>query len=153
MHLQGRTADAARPVTIERDAGEGFEPVASASPQADGSWQATVAAATTAPYRAAVAGAVSETRRLLVVQRQVRVHLADGALSVRVVPKAPHARVALQLHLRDRFGWWPARRARLNSASRTRFMIHGPVRARVALLGHDGWTALALSPVVHVKGR
>ena len=153
VHLQGRTADASAPVTIERDAGDGFEPVATASPQADGTWQTDVAAATTAQYRAAVAGGMSETRRLLVVERQVRVHLARGYLSVLVVPHAPHARVALQLYLRDRFGWWPARRARLNSASRTRFAIHGPVRARVALLGHDGWTALALSHVVRVKRR
>jgi hypothetical protein len=107
----------------------------------------------TAQYRAAVAGGVSETRRLLVVARRVQVSLARGQLSVRVLPKAPHARVALQFYLRDRFGWWPVRRARLSSASRTRFAIHGPARARIALLGRDGWTPLALSRVVHPRRR
>jgi plastocyanin len=153
VHLQGRTADPTSPVTIERDAGRAFEPVASATPHADGSWQTDVTATSTAHYRAAVTGGFSETRRLLVVERQVQVRVTRGVLAVRVIPKAPHARVALQLYLRDRFGWWPARRARLNSTSRARFAVRGPVRARVALLGRDGWTALALSPVVPVTRR
>ena len=119
--------------------------------EADGSWQTDVAATATARYRAAVAGGVSETRRVLVVDRQVHVRLTNGYLFVRVVPETPHARVALDLYLRDRFGWWPTRRTRLNSASRARFAIHGPVRARVALLGHDGWTALATSRTVRLR--
>ena len=150
VHLQGRTADPAASVTIERDTGDGFEPVATVTPQADGTWQEDVAATATAHYRATVAGGVSETRRVLVVDRQVHVRLVNGYLLVRVVPRAPHARVALDLYLRDRFGWWPARRTRLNSASRARFAIHRPVRARVALLGPDGWTALATSRIVRV---
>jgi plastocyanin len=151
VHIQGRTSDPGVPVSIERDAGDGFEAVTTVSPQSDGSWQTDVTATSTAQYRAAVDGGLSETRRLLVVARQVRVRVTGRYLSVRVVPKAPHARVALQLYLRDRFGWWPTRRARLNSSSRTRFAIHGPVRARVALLGRDGWTALAVSHVVRVR--
>ena len=151
VHLQGRTADPTAPVTIERDTGDGFEPLATVTPQADGTWQADVAATQTARYRATVAGGTSETRRVLVVNRQVHVRLANGYLSVQVVPAAPHARVALDLYLRDRFGWWPARRARLNSASRARFAIHRSVRARVALLGPDGWTALATSRIVRVR--
>ncbi len=153
IHIQGRTADPTAAVTIERDAGQGFEPVASATPDADGSWQTDITATSPARYRAAVTGGFSETRRLLVIERQVQVRVARGLLSVRVIPQAPHARVALQFYLRDRFGWWPARRARLNSASRARFAVRGPVRARVALLGRDGWTALALSPVVQVTPR
>jgi plastocyanin len=151
VHLQGRTSDPGVPVSIERDAGDGFAAVTSVAPQSDGSWQTDVPATSTAQYRAAVDGGFSETRRLLVVQRQVRVHATRRYLSVQVVPKAPHARVALELYLRDRFGWWPERRARLNSSSRARFAILAPVRARVALLGRDGWTALALSKVVRVK--
>jgi hypothetical protein len=119
-------------------------------PESNGTWQAAVAAAATAQYRAAVGGGVSETRRVLVVNRHVHVHLANKYLLVQVVPEAPHARVALDLYLRDRFGWWPVRRVRLNSASRARFAVHGPVRARVALLGHDGWTALAISRTLRV---
>jgi plastocyanin len=151
VHLQGRTSDPGVPVSIERDAGDGFEPATSVSPQSDGTWETDVIATSTGQYRAAVDGGFSETRRLLVVARQVRVHVTGRYVSVQVLPKAPHARVALQLHLRDRFGWWPQRRARLNSASRARFVIHHPVRARVALLGRDGWTALALSRVVRIE--
>jgi plastocyanin len=150
VHLQGRTANPAAPVTIERDTGDGFAPVATVKPRTNGTWQTDVAATSTAQYRASVAGGVSETRRVLVVNRKVDARLAKGYLLVRVVPEAPHARVALDLYLRDRFGWWPVRRARLNAASRARFAIHGPVRARVTLLGHDGWTALATSPVLRV---
>jgi plastocyanin len=153
VHLQGRTADSTAPVIIERDTGDGFDPVATVTPQADGTWQADVAATATAHYRASVPGGVSETRRVLVVDRKVHVRLANGYLLVQVVPKAPHAQVALDLYLRDRFGWWPARRARLNSASQARFAIHGPVRARVALLGRDGWTALATSRTVRLRRR
>ena len=153
IHIQGHTADATAPVTIERDTGRGFEPVTSATPHSDGSWQTDITATSTAHYRAAVTGGVSETRRLLVIERHVQVHVTRGVLSVRVIPKAPHARVALQLYLRDRFGWWPARLEHLNSVSRARFVVHTPVRARVALLGRDGWTALALSPVVEVTRR
>jgi plastocyanin len=153
VHLQGRAADRTAPVTIERDTGDGFEPVVTVTPGADGTWQSDLAATATARYRAAVAGGVSEARRVLVVDRQVHVRLASGYLFVQVMPKAPHARVALDLYLRDRFGWWPVRRARLNSASRARFAIHGPVRARVALLGHDGWTALATSRTVSIGRR
>ena len=150
VHLQGRTAKPTAPVTIERDTGDGFDPVTTITPRADGTWQTEMRRSATARYRAAVAGGVSETRRVLVVDRQVHVRLNNGYLFVRVVPNAPHARVALDLYLRDRFGWWPARRTRLNSASRARFAIHGPVRARVALLGHDGWTALATSRTLRV---
>ena len=151
VHLRGRTADPTAPVTIERDTGAGFEPAATVTPQADGTWQTDLAATATAHYRATVPGGVSETRRVLVVDRQVHIRLANGYLFVHVVPRAPHARVALDLYLRDRFGWWPARRTRLNSASRARFAIHGPVRARIALLGPDGWTALATSRIVRVR--
>jgi len=151
VHLQGRTADPTAPVTIERDTSAGFEPVATVTPQADGTWQTDLVATATANYRATVPGGVSETRRVLVVDRQVHIRVANGYVFVQVVPRAPHARVALDLYLRDRFGSWPARRTRLNSASRARFAIHRPVRARVALLGPDGWTALATSRIVHVR--
>jgi plastocyanin len=151
VQLQGRTADPTAPVTIERDTGHGFEPIATVTPRADGTWQSDVAATATAHYRATVPGGVSETRRVLAIDRRVHVRLANGYLFVHVVPRAPDARVALDLYLRDRFGWWPTRRTRLNSESRARFAIRAPVRARVALLGQDGWTALATSRTVRMR--
>jgi hypothetical protein len=73
-------------------------------------------------------------------------------VAVRVTPGAPHSRVALQLLLSNRFGWWPVAHKRLNGHSQTTFEVKGPVRARVALLDRDGWTALAISRVVPIHG-
>jgi hypothetical protein len=150
VNLDGRTVDPATPVRIERDTGTGFQTVATASPASDGRWNVTVIATTSARYRAAVGPDGSETRRLLVLVTSVRVRATSKGISVTVVPAAPYARVSLQLFLRERFGWWPVREARLNYLSEAQFRIRGPVRARVALLDRDGWTALALSRVLRV---
>jgi hypothetical protein len=71
-------------------------------------------------------------------------------VGARVVPAARGQRVVLQLHLPERFGWWPVRRARLDSRSRARFVIHTRrrVRARVLLTRADGVTPVARSAVV-----
>ncbi len=151
--LRGRTADPSAAVQIQRDSGSGFQTVASATPLADGTWRARVSTTRTAHYRAALGSDLSETRRLLVVDRHVQARRAHGGISVQVIPAAPHARVALELYLRERFGWWLTRRARLDSHSRTTFAVSGPVRARAVLLGHDGWTAFATSPVVRIPRR
>ena len=148
--LAGRTADPAVPVRIEQDSGAGFETVANVLPQADGGWSTRVAATKTATLRAASGQDTSETRQLLVVARTVRVRPTHNGISVIVTPAAPHARVSLQLLLPDRFGWWPSTQKRLNDRSQTNFAVKGPVRARVALLDRDRWTALAISRVVHV---
>ena len=150
VDINGRTADPAAPVRIERNTGRGFQTVATASPRPDGTWNARVIAKTTARFRASVGQDVSETRRLLVIDRSVRVRKIRGGVSVTVVPAAPYARISLQLHLRARFGWWPVTKTRLDYLSRATFRIRGPVRARVALLDRNGWTPLALSRVVHV---
>jgi plastocyanin len=153
VDMGGRTADPTLPVRIEQDTGKGFQTVATASPRADGSWNARVIATTAARVRAAVGPDVSETRQLLVIERAVRVRAIPGGVSVTVVPPAPYARVSLQTFQRERFGWWPVAQTRLDYLSEARFRIRGPVRARVALLRPDGWTPLALSPVVRVSRR
>jgi hypothetical protein len=58
--------------------------------------------------------------------------------------------VVLQLHLPERFGWWPVRRARLDGSSRARFVVRTRrrVRARVVLTRPDGATPLALSRIL-----
>ncbi len=61
--------------------------------------------------------------------------------------------MVLQLHLKERFGWWPVRHARLDAKSAARFAVrlkHG-VRARVVLTAGDGVTPLVRSPVLHLK--
>ena len=151
VDVDGRTADPSSPVQIERDTGTGFEPVATATPAADGTWRAQVIAERTAEYRATTGMDVSQTRRLLVSDRRVIVRARRGRVSVRVVPPSPYARVVLELRLRDRFGWWPQRLKRLDYLSRASFRVRRSVRARVSLVDRDRWTRLAISPVVQIR--
>ena len=151
--VDGRTADPSSPVRIERSAGDGFETVATATPASDGTWSADLVAERSADYRAASDFGVSQTRPLRVSDRRLVIRAKPGRISVRVVPPAPYARINLELRLRDRFGWWPQERRRLDYLSRASFRVHGPVRARVALVERDGWTHRALSPVVRVPRK
>jgi plastocyanin len=149
----GRTADPSEPVRIESQTGSGFRTIATATPTADGAWSAPVTAHATADYRAAVGSDASQVRRLLVTDRRIRVRATRHGVHVTVTPPDPNAQVILQLHLRERFGWWPAARARLDYLSRADFRVRGPVQARVALVDLDGWTPLTVSPVIRVGER
>jgi plastocyanin len=154
IDVDGRTADPSSSVTIERDAGDGFEPVTTVTPDADGTWHGEVVAERTAEYRARVGTDVSQARRLLVSDKRVIVRARRGGrVSVRVVPPNPYQRVILELRLRERFGWWPHRFKRLDYLSRASFRVHRHVRARVSLVDKDGWTRLAVSPVVRIRPR
>jgi plastocyanin len=148
--LAGRTADPSTPVRIEQNDGTGYQTVATALPQADGTWTARMLATKTATLVAASGQDASQTRQLRVIARTVRVRATSRGLSVRVSPAAPYARVSLQLLLPNRFGWWPVATKRLDDLSRTSFVVSGLVRARVALVDRDGWTALAISNVVRL---
>jgi plastocyanin len=117
VQLGGRTVDPRNPVRVQRNTGSGFVTVTTATPAADGTWAATVIAAHTARYRAAAGPDLSETRRLLVSDRKLHVRASRGIVTVSVVPADPYARVALQLRLRDRFGWWTVARKRLDHLS------------------------------------
>jgi plastocyanin len=151
--VDGRTADPSSPVTIERDSGDGFEPVVAVTPDTDGTWHADLVAERTAEYRARVGSDFSQTRRLLVSDKQVIVRARRGRVSVRVVPANPYRRVVLELRLRERFGWWQQRSKRLDYLSRASFRVNRRVRARVSLVDKDGWTRLAVSRVVRVRPR
>jgi hypothetical protein len=72
---------------------------------------------------------------------------------VRARPASPGTRVVLQLKLRERFGWWPAARARLNRRSRARFTIrgHAGVPVRVVTVGPDWATVLSESRVLRLR--
>ena len=104
--VEGRTADPSSPVQIERGTEDAFETVATATPNPDGTWQAEIIAERTAEYRARTGADVSETHRLLVSDRRVIVRARPRRVSVRVVPPNPFGRIALELRLRERFGWW-----------------------------------------------
>ena len=154
VEVRGRTADPDRPVIVERDAGAGFGPVATATPAADGTWSVRVAARSTADYRASGPRGASETQRLLVIDRHVDVTATARGVFVTVTPAAPQARVMLEVLRRERFGWWPTARQRLDYLSRAHFRVGArPARVRVSLVDRDGWTRLVTSRVLRLPRR
>jgi plastocyanin len=155
--------------TIEEDSGAGFLPVATATPPAGpgheghdepGTLHATVRPAASASYRA-VSGAGASPALWVEVTDRLSLTLTASArrggavLRTRSVPAQPRAHVALQLRLRERFGWWTVASGRLDRRSRARFELRRrrPVRARVVLLAADGVTALAVSAPIVVRPR
>jgi plastocyanin len=153
LAISGRTADIHLPVVVQADTGAGFRTVTTVSPNGDGSWAATVAATKSGRYRAMSGTGLSETRQLLVIDRTVKVRLTQTGLAVRVLPASPYGLIALQFRLRDRFGWWTVVQRRLDYVSSASFRLphHGPVLARVVLLGPDHWTPVAISRPVHLN--
>jgi hypothetical protein len=73
-------------------------------------------------------------------------------VAVTVSPADPGATVVLQLHLKERFGWWPVASVRLGKSSTARLVLHTHrrVAARARLTLPDGATPLATSPTVRV---
>lgn len=145
VEFEGRSADPLQPVRVERAAGAGFQTVATTMPAADGTWRITVAAQSTGDFRAASDQGTSQTRRLLVSDRKIAVKATRRGVLVKVTPALPYARVVLQEDLRERFGWWTVKRARLDYVSSASFNVIRPARVRVLLVDKDGWTALATS--------
>lgn len=149
VEVAGRAADVTRPVAIQRSLGDGvFTTVATAVPALNGSWRTTIAAEATADVRAASGADVSQTRRLLVSERRVRLRATRRGVAVTVTPLVPYARVMLQADLQERFGWWPIARTKLDYRSQATFRVRKPARVRAVLVAKDGWTPLATSPVV-----
>jgi hypothetical protein len=97
--------------------------------------------------------------QLLVLDRKVsaaaRSRRGRATVRTHVVPGSRGATVVLQLHLKERFGWWPVQRARLDKRSRARFAVRlrHKVRARVVLVGADGETPVARSAVLRLRPR
>jgi plastocyanin len=159
--LRGRAAlPEGSTVTIEGSSGSaGFAPVATASVGADGSFVASLRPTTTMTYRA-VSGEITSPPVLIRVVNQ-HVLLSDSRrggtdnLTVHVTPAAPGGTVVLQLHLKERFGWWPEVQKRLDKNSTARFALRldRRVKARIALTLPDGDTQLALSRVLLVGNK
>jgi plastocyanin len=152
-------------VRIEANYGAGFVPVAVAGPAVGagheghdepGMLHADVVASLSAVYRAVFAGGTSEELRIEVTDapdlsaRVRRDRRGRAVVSVGANPATPGARVVLELKLRERFGWWPVARARLDRRSSARFVVrgHAGVRARVVLVGPDWATLLTQSRVL-----
>jgi hypothetical protein len=151
--LRGR---AALPVgaSVPILAGDGTT-AATATVGAGGELAASVTATATSTYHAPE----GNTIQLGVLDRRVSASVARHgrriAVAASVAPAAPGATVVLQLRLKERFGWWPVARAKLDARSRARFSLarrRGAV-ARVVLTLRDGATALAVSPPVRVRSR
>ena len=60
-------------------------------------------------------------------------------MTVSASPATPGARMVLQVNLRERFGWWPVKRARLDKRGHAGFVVrgYGRVPARAVLVGPD----------------
>jgi plastocyanin len=146
VEFDGRTADPSRPVQIQRSTdGSHFTTVATAHASSDGNWTTMVTALETGEYRAASGASTSESRRMLVGIRHVLVHPTASGVSVTVDPSAPYAPLLVEEYLRERFGWWPVKRARLDYISDAEIRIQRPARVRIVLVDTDGWTPIATS--------
>lgn len=156
--LDGRAALAAgTPVTIERDEGTGFAPIASAQVGADGRFAARIVPASSADYRAVAAAATSPARHLPVLDRRISLHVrhrgARTHLRATVTPHSRGGRIVLQLYLPERFGWWPVHRATLGKHSQAHFTLSSRrrLRARVRYTLADGVTTLATSRTARIR--
>jgi hypothetical protein len=150
VQLTGR---ARGPVSIERAEDGSYREVARATPGGDARWSAWVTADHAADYRAVSGSGVSQTRRLLVSDRKVRLRATRRGVVVTVSPALPGGRVTLQMDLRERFGWWPVARRRLDYVSRATFTVRRRGRVRAILVDRDGWTPLATSVVLGFRPR
>jgi plastocyanin len=158
--LSGRAAaEPGTEVRIEADSGAGVELAGSATVELDGAFHEEIAPRTTTTYRAVLGSEASPPVTVVVLDRKVSVSArARGrrtVVKVKVTPPSPHERVALQLRLPDRFGWWPVSRARLSHHSEARFSIPRGTRrkARVVMTLDDGATVTAYSPSFRIGRR
>lgn len=149
--LKGRAADRVTAVTIERDIGSGFRPVGVALPAADGTWSTDVTADTTGDYRAVSGMDISQVRRLLVLDRRVDVTPTGRGIHVTVTPGLPYGHLLLERNTRERFGWFPVARGRLDYLSRADFRVRRPATVRVSVVDRDGWARIAVSPPLHLR--
>jgi plastocyanin len=129
--------------------------VAGSAAVAGGSFRATVRPRTSTSYTAVAGADASPPVQVLVLDRKVKASARRGVVRARVAPAARGATVVLQMHLKERFGWWPVQRVKLDRHSRARFKVHVShrVRARVVLTAADDVTPLARSAVFKIRPR
>jgi plastocyanin len=165
--LHVRAPEGAGEVTIEADSGAGFEPLAVAGAPDSGGHDGHVEAGTlhanvvvseSSTYRAVSAAGASQGLRVEVsagpaLSVTARRRPGGALIDVSARPASPGARVVLQLRLRERFGWWPVARTRLDRSSRARFKLRGHrgVPARVVTVGPDWATVLSGSRVLKLR--
>ncbi|MDQ3630192.1 MAG: hypothetical protein M3417_02725 [Actinomycetota bacterium] len=159
LKLDGRTHPGDGPVTIERDPGTGFATVATVPRARDGSFSARLAADASATYRAAAGNDVSPPVRVEVVPARALTVTAERGrrrqlVRVTLAPPLPGGTVHLQRNLKERFGWWTIRRARLaRGRTATIGLPRGSkARVRIVLTRADGETRVAISRLVKLPG-
>ena len=149
--LTGRAAlPAGATVTIEPGA-------ATATVGAGGAFTATVTPAATTVYTAIADGESAPPVQVLVLDRKVRASQKllgrRVAIDATVTPASKGATVVLELKLKEHFGWWPVRVAKLGASSKVRFTLprgrHVP--ARVLLTASDAATELARSATLRLR--
>jgi plastocyanin len=157
LAITGRAAlPAGTAVSIEAADGSA---AGTAAVDASGRFSATVRLRGSTSFTAVAGADASPPVQVLVRDRKVnasaRSRAGGAVVRTRVLPASPGATVVLQLHLRERFGWWPVRHVRLDRHSRARFTVRvsHTVRARVVLTAADGATPLARSAVLRLRPR
>ncbi|HET8977242.1 MAG TPA: plastocyanin/azurin family copper-binding protein [Solirubrobacteraceae bacterium] len=153
LTVSGRSADGQAPVQVQQSAPSGYRTIATTTPAPDGTWSVAVRPAATANLRAVSGADTSQVRRLRVVDRGLHVRVTGRDVLVTATPPDPGAIVVLERKLRERFGWWPTQRRRLDYLSRARFHVRGPARVRVELVDTDGWTPLVVSRPLRISRR
>jgi plastocyanin len=154
--LDGRASAGVSTVEIQADTGSGFADVATAAVDGTGTFHTSVPATVNAQFRAVAGSSVSPSVQVVVVDRTMQVRASRlhkrhrqrhrfDLVRVRVTPPDPGAFVVLQLDLRERFGWWPSQRHKLDASSITTFRVRAGLRARAVLTLPDGWTPVITS--------
>jgi plastocyanin len=153
VEFTGLTADSSKRIRIQqRLAGSRFTTIATVAPKANGTWRAEIPARATGDYRAAVGADVSEIRRMIVGVRKVEIRPTRTGVDVSVTPSKPYAPLLVEEYLRERFGWWPVARARLDYVSEAEIRLRRrPARVRVVLVDDDGWTPIASSRAISLR--
>ena len=147
--LSGRAAlPLGATVKVEFDGGEGFHHVADATVGGDGHFNVQVTPSESGTYRAVSGDEQSPGVDLLVLNRTITASSRGRRVSATVTPAAPGATVVLQLYLKERFGWWPVAKRKLDMHSRATFNVRRGASARVVLTLPDGATQLATSKVL-----
>ena len=158
--LEGRTLAGAGPVSIEADRGSGFQQVATVGVAPDGSFTADVVLDAPTTYRAVVAAGAGPGLKVDLAPPQdlrlsAKARRGRLALDVRATSSPQGSLVVLQAYLRERFGWWTIRRAKLGSDQGARFRL-GRTRVRrlrALVVLPDGFTVAATSNELRLKHR
>ena len=157
--LRGLARPGTESVVVERRIpGADFTREATASASAEGHFRVSVPAVTSADYRAR-AGTLESSVVHVSVSPVVTLRADAVAGQVRLygsaAPGQPGMPVTLQVYSRERFAWFPLRKARLGARSRVRFTLspHTALHLRLALRRASHGLVGGVSNVVLVRAR